>query len=192
MVYRVAEALRLDDEDRSILLRLAIPEVARAWEVYEDQSRVSRVHLLERLRDFAVILAGSQSDDEAVDATLRHIVQAIGPMSGAEEVRVAQHDLVQRRRLFSSRPLVGDREILAAVRDLHDGGEPFDSGDGIAFVPVRACGGLVSIILVAGGPSRVYLPEQLRLLATLAALLGGHLGASRQGRLALMREKIAS
>jgi transcriptional regulator with XRE-family HTH domain len=36
MVDRVADALLLDDEDHSLLLRLAISEVARAWEVYID------------------------------------------------------------------------------------------------------------------------------------------------------------
>jgi transcriptional regulator with XRE-family HTH domain len=192
MVDRVARALLLDEEDRSTLLRLAIPEVARAWEVYEDQSAVSRMHLLDLVHDFALTLADSQSEDEAVDSTMRRIVEFLAPIFGAEEVRVDPHNVILRRRLLESRPLVADSEILSVASDLRDGGEPFDSGDGIACVPVRACGRLVSIIFVAGGPSRTYPPEELRLLATVAALLGGHLGACWRDQVAVFGDKIAS
>ena len=68
-IQRVADVLRLDDRERAILNRLALPEVAAAIEMFERSAGDGALQNLAKIRDFSRhVIAASSFEDAALAA----------------------------------------------------------------------------------------------------------------------------
>lgn len=78
-VQRVADGLRLSDTERAALLRLALPEVAAATDIYERSTNDGVVSFLSCARDFIKRLTALSSFEDAMIAaveTSQRIIRA--------------------------------------------------------------------------------------------------------------------
>jgi transcriptional regulator with XRE-family HTH domain len=78
-VQRVAEALLLNERERALLNRLALPEVEAAVEVYERSWRDGALESYVKLRDFARDVSTATSFSEATIKAVEVVHGIIGP-----------------------------------------------------------------------------------------------------------------
>ena len=80
-VGRVAGALQLNEQERSMLSRLALPEVANAIDVYERSARDGAFRSIRPIRDFARTIGSAGSFEEAALAAIKTIQDICRPDS---------------------------------------------------------------------------------------------------------------
>lgn len=78
-VQRVADVLRLDDRERAIVLRLALPEVSTATDVFERSLQNGALHALGRMRSLVRRLGAVSSFEEAVLAAAESTQSILTP-----------------------------------------------------------------------------------------------------------------
>lgn len=76
-VQRVADSLRLSDRERATLLRLALPEVAAATDIYERSANDGALSFLSCARDFVKRVTVLSSFDEAATAAIQTCQRAV-------------------------------------------------------------------------------------------------------------------
>jgi transcriptional regulator with XRE-family HTH domain len=92
-VERVAEALRLDEHERALLLRLALPEVRMAVEQFERSAYDGTLHHLQGVRSLVRRVMAASTFAEATTAAVESVLEALSPSAVAAAILLPDGDL---------------------------------------------------------------------------------------------------
>jgi transcriptional regulator with XRE-family HTH domain len=111
-VQRVADALRLDERERALLFRLALPEIRIAVEQFERSAYDGALRNLRGVRAMVRRVTTATSFAEAAQSAVEAVIDVLAPSSCAVAILVPQHAL----RVLAAGPRAGadlERSVVA-------------------------------------------------------------------------------